>query len=190
MAVLIDLVFIILWVRILYVAVSRGILAEIIKIAGLLAGIFFAFQYYTFSGEKLGYSIPFLGKEYFNLAAFLIIFLGTRAIFSFLGLITRLLFKSRDIAIFERWLSLFAGTVRAILLSSVIVFAFHLSPFDLLVVQKSRAVLFAKPAPWSYLAIYRFFSTTNAKMKVNPGVEQYLDFFKPGNRVKGGGLEK
>src|SRR3989338_7658039 len=91
--VLIDLGFIILWGRILYIAVSRGIVTEIIKLTGLLAGIFFAFQYYSSDGGKLNLSIPFLGKGYFNLVTFLIIFFGIRTIFSLLGLIVNLLFK-------------------------------------------------------------------------------------------------
>ena len=188
--VLIDLGFIILWGRILYIAVSRGIVTEIIKLTGLLAGIFFAFQYYSSDGGKLNLSIPFLGKGYFNLVTFLIIFFGIRTIFSLLGLIVNLLFKRQGIGVFERWISFFAGSLRAALFSSVIVFAFYLSPFNLSIAKRSLAInIFAKPAAYTYMAISRLFPVSDKKMKANQNIEEYLNFLNRQDKVKRGGLE-
>ena len=174
-AVFIDLLFLLLCVRILYIAVSRGIVTEAIKIIGLLFGVFFAFQYYSFIGDTVGKSILFLNKRYFHLVVFLIILLGIRAIFSFLGLIVRLLFKRQDTAIFERWVSFFAGSFRAALLSSIVLFALHLSPLSSEFYSHSTAYSFFRNlAPGSYMVIQQSFASVNPKFVRNKEVEEYL----------------
>ena len=178
-AVFIDLLFLLLCVRILYISVSRGVVCEIIKIAGLLIGAFFAFQYYSFLGDTVGESILFLNKKYFHLVTFLVIFLGIRAIFSFLGLILRLLFKREDIASSERWISFFAGGFRASLLFSIILFVIHLSPFDSEFLTRSKAqAFFRNIAPGSYRVAQRSLASFNPKFTLNRNVEEYLNYPK------------
>ncbi|MCF7908376.1 MAG: CvpA family protein [Candidatus Omnitrophica bacterium] len=175
--VFIDLLFLLLCVRILYISVSRGIVCEIIKIVGLLFGVFFAFQYYSFIGDTVGKSILFLNERYFYLVAFLVILLGIRAIFSFLGLIVRLLFKRQDITILERWVSFFAGSFRAALLSSIILFTLYLSPLSSEVFSHSLSYsLFRNFAPGSYMLIQKNFTSVNSRFEKNKKVEEYFNF--------------
>jgi len=180
-SVFIDLLFLLLCVRILYISVSRGVVYEIIKIVGLLIGAFFAFQYYSFLGDTVGKSILFLNKKYFHLVTFLVILLGVRAIFSFLGLIVRLLFKREDIASLERWIAFFAGSFRASLIFSIILFVIHLSPFDSKSLTQSKAqALFRNIAPGSYLLLQRSLAAFNPKFTLNRNVEEYLNYPKSG----------
>ncbi len=190
-AVFIDLFFLLLCVRILYISVSRGILGEVIKIIGLLSGAFFAFQYYSFVGNTVGQSILFLNKKYFQAITFLVILLGIRTIFSFLGLIVRLLFKREEIAILERWISFFAGSFRAIMLASIILFVFYLSPFDSRFVSHSLTYSFFKDiAPGSYLISQNIITSLNPKFKINKDVKDYVNSPRDYKNSKKGGLLK
>lgn len=176
-AVFIDLLFLLLCVRILYISVSRGVVSEIIKLVGLLIGAFFAFQYYSFLGDTVGESILFLNKKYFYLVTFLVILLGIRAIFSFLGLIVRLLFKREDIAIFERWVAFFAGGFRASLIFSIVLFVIYLSPFNSEFLNESKTYAWFKNiAPASYILAQRSLTSFNPEFSVNRNVQEYFDY--------------
>ncbi len=117
----IDLAFLTLCLVSIYIAISRGILNEGLKIIGLLVGLFFAFQYHTFLGNSIKNKIALFNNSYLYLLAFFVIFFGVSGIIGLLRLILASLFKRETISLRERWLCFFMGTFRATVLSSIII---------------------------------------------------------------------
>lgn len=184
-AAFVDVIFVIICLRIIYIAAARGVFCEAIKLVGLLIGSFFAFQYYSLLGSTVGQSISFLDKRQFHLVTFLVILLGIRAVFSLLGLIARLLFKRQDISTSERWIAAVVGGVRAILIFSIVIFIFQLTSFNPENFSNSIACnLFRNAAPRTYIIAHSAFTTIFPKFFVNKKVEDYVNLSKNSRIIK------
>ncbi len=175
-AAFIDLFFLILCLRIIYISVSKGAGHEIFKTLGLLVSGLFAFHFYSFLGQSINDKISFLSKEYLYFFSFLGIFLGVGAIFNLLGLITALLFKQEVVSKPQRWIGLFFGVFRALFLSSIIVFLLHLSPlnsqyFDDTISYK----IFKNVAPKVYLLSFKVYNKIYKQAQINKEVEGYYE---------------
>lgn len=174
--VFIDLFFLILCLRVIYSAVTRGIIQESFKIVGLLAGAFLAFQYYTFLGDKIEGKLAFLNEEYLGFFSFLLIFLGTVMIFSLIRLIVSFLAVKGEVPFTERWLLLVLGVFRAAFLSSVIVFLIYLFPFGSKHFSHPvPSVIFRKIAPQVYLWSLAAYAKLNPQstLTANQAVREY-----------------
>ena len=170
----IDLIFLILCLRIIYISVSRGIVQESFKLIGLLVASFFAFHYYSLLGDAIQNKISFLNREYLYFTSFLLILLGVRTVFNLLRLIVTLLFKIGHASPTERWLGLFLGGVRAVFLSSIIIFLLVLSPLNPKYFSNSLSYAFFKNiAPKIYLLSYNLYSKFNSSSVSNEEVERY-----------------
>jgi len=128
---LIDTFCLILYLRIIYIAISRGVLSESCKLAGVLAGIIFAFQYYSYWADTFANKIPFIQPGNIYFLSFLTIPLGITVIFVFLRIIITFILKGckkDSVSSAERWTAFFLGLARASFLSSAIMFLLYLSP--------------------------------------------------------------
>ena len=173
---LIDLSFLILCLRVIYISVTRGILGESFKIGGLFVGALFAFHYYFSLGNYISKKILFLGKDYPYLVSFLLILLSIGVVFSLLRSIVTLLFKKEEISVEERWVSVFIGGFRAIFLSSVVIFLLHQSPLDLKFIRHTVSYrMFKKVAPKIYLVYFEFYRKANPKAILNKEVKKYYE---------------
>ncbi|MDD5194889.1 MAG: CvpA family protein [Candidatus Omnitrophica bacterium] len=122
---LIDFCLLILFLRIIYSAVSRGIISEGFKAIGLFAGTTIAFHFYpVFSATPSG-KFLFLDKRQLDCIVFLSILLSVTLVFSLLRKIIMLLFQAKEFSSSQRWLSLIIGGLRFSLLASVIIFILH-----------------------------------------------------------------
>lgn len=171
----VDLFFLILFLRVVYIAISRGILCEIFKAVGLFIATIFAFHYYFSFGNYVNKKILLVSKEYLYPLCFFLILISIGGIFSILRLIiTLLVVKKKDVSFPERWLSAFVGWGRAIFLSSVVIFLLHQGPFERGFFQKTISYrMFKNITPKVYLAFFRFYKKVNPKAVLNKEVEKY-----------------
>jgi len=175
----IDFLFLILGLRIVYIAVSRGFIRESFKITGLLLGSFFAFQYYSFFSNNINLQIPFLNREYLYFLSFLTIFLGIGMAFSLLRLMITVLFKKKETSSSRsKWGLVLMGGFRAVFLSSIIIFLLSLSPLNPTYYQKSISCsIFKNVAAKIYLASFRIYKKFNSKSISNNKVKEYCESF-------------
>ena len=174
--VFIDLFFLIICLRVIYISISRGILRESFKIIGLFFGSFFAFQYYFSLSESISKKISFLNREYFLFFSFLLIFLGVGLVFTFAGLIAASLFGKKEAYLRRRLLSFFLGAFRASFLVSVIIFLLHLSPLDSKHFCHTISYSITKNiGPKIYLMSFKMYNKFNREAALNKEVEKYYE---------------
>ena len=172
----IDLFFLILCLRVIYISISRGLISENFKIAGILFSSFFAFQYFAFLGDVLQNKVFFLNVEYLHLASFILIFFATYTVFGLVRLIVTLLCRKRESSIGKNWLLLCMGVFRAIFLSSVIIFVLCLSPLDSKHFRNSISFnLFSDVAPNIYFISLGTYNLINPEAVLNSKVEEYVN---------------
>ncbi len=177
---LIDLVFLILCLRVVYISMSRGIISESFKLTGLLLGSFFAFHYYSFLADKISDKIPFLGRGYFLLFSFLLILLGVRLIFSLSRLILTFFFKRGEVGLKERRVLFFLGVFRAFLIGSIIFFSLYLSPLDSKRFCHSISYSISKNVgPGIYLVAFKVYDKLSPRIVVNKEVKNYYEDKEP-----------
>jgi len=174
----IDLFFLILCLRVIYIAVSRGLVSENFRIAGIFVSSFFAFQYFASLGDNLQTKVLFLNAEYLYLASFILIFFATNIIFSLARLIAVFLYRKKESTIGENWLLLFIGAFRAAFLSSVIIFALRLSPLDSKYFHNSiSSNMFSSIAPNIYFVSFGAYNNLiNSEAVQNPKVKEYTNY--------------
>ncbi|MFA7676649.1 MAG: CvpA family protein [Candidatus Omnitrophota bacterium] len=173
---LIDLIFIIFCVRILYISVVRGPVCEFFKLLGLLAGSFFAFQYYIIAADNIKTQVSFLTGSYLYAAVFFLIFTAVVLIFSALRAIVCFLFKKEEIPRSHKWLSFALGAARALLFSSILIFILSLLPFCS---QRTSFFmtnnLFRKAAPQVYLFLSKIYKDIYPQAQLNKEVETHYE---------------
>jgi uncharacterized membrane protein required for colicin V production len=187
-AALIDLFFLILCLRIIYISVSKGALQEFFKALGLLLSALFAFHFYSFLGKSINDKIAFLSKEYLYFFSFLAIFLGIGAIFNLLRLIAALLFKQEVVPRPQRWAGFFIGVFRASFLSSIIFFLLYLSPLNSQYFNDTVSYkVFKQIAPKIYLLSFKIYNKFDKQAEINKEVEVYYEVKRslPGNSQEG-----
>ena len=184
----IDLFLLIVFLRVIYIAISRGVINESFKIAGLFVSGWFSFHYYFPLGNKIGSKILFFSEEHLYFISFFLIFFIVKIIFSLLRLIVVSLFKRKEIPLYERWLLFFLGGGRAAILCSVIGFSLYLSPLDSKYLNESVSYsLFKNIAPKAYLTSFEFYSKINPNVILNEKIKEYYETEKSlsGSNKKG-----
>lgn len=172
----IDLVFIIIFLRITYAAVSRGFIVELFKIVGLLVGGILAFHFYPPLARDLVSKIPFLNESYLSSITFISIFIVVAIIFSLLGKIIKAFSKKREVPLAEKVVSMFAGWFRCAFLFSVIIFFLYLSPLQSMHFKNSFSYpWFKNVAPKIYLLSIKIGQQLNKNMMLNEEVENYYE---------------
>ena len=160
---LIDLFFIALLLKIAYTSCARGIRIEIFKLCALLISSLFAFHYFSALCQTAGKRIGFLTPENLRLASFLLLLIGSSVVFSIIRRLIYPILKTEELGLSTRWLSLFVGIFRFILLSSIIIFCIYLSPLNQKYYKSSLSYRYFKNiAPVIYI------KTANAYKKIIP----------------------
>ena len=172
----IDIFFLILCLRIIYIAVSRGSLREGFKLMGLLVGGLSAFHFYVIVAQRLSSNLTFLKDESLFFVSFFGILSSVVLIFVLLRLIATSFVKANTVSFGERWLLLLAGAFRAVFLISIILFLYYLSP----AYSKQGRLgisykVFKNFAPTVYLATFNGFKKINEDVKLNEEVELYYE---------------
>jgi uncharacterized membrane protein required for colicin V production len=172
----IDFLFLFLALRIIYIAVLRGLFEEVFKTLGVFVSSLAAFHYYPLISKNIEGKYTFLNQKFFYFLPFLLIFVGGLLIFYLLRKIITIFLPKREISLKEKGVSLFVGCLRIVLLVSVIIFLLYLSPLKRKYLERSLSYpLFKNVAPKSYLISFKFYKKFNPKSKLNEEVERYYD---------------
>ncbi|MCF7887380.1 MAG: CvpA family protein [Candidatus Omnitrophica bacterium] len=175
---IIDIFFLILFLRIVYVAASRGALREACKLIGLISASLFAFHFYPNLAEIIRAEISFINSNYLYSVSFFLIFIAIKIIFSLLNLIISLFLPKAEISAKERMVLLAVGAFRGFFLFSTIFFLLSLSSFKPDYVKNSLFYNFSKRiAPSFYLISAKIFKGFN--LTVNEKIEDYLNQKRP-----------
>lgn len=171
---LIDLIFLILWLRITYEAVSKGILIEILKILALFINSIFTFQFYPFLAGKISAKITFLPENFIKAITALALFVIIGIIFGLIIKIIDAFFKRKEIASAEKMVAVIFGFARLVFLASVLVFFLHLICANPGIFGGYTSRVFKGIAPKTYLATAGGLSKIIPGFTVNMEVERIL----------------
>ncbi|MFO8052974.1 MAG: CvpA family protein [Candidatus Omnitrophota bacterium] len=177
---IIDIFFLILFLRIVYVAASRGVLREACKLIGLISASLFAFHFYPNLAEIVRNKISFINPNYLYSVSFFLIFIVIRIIFSLLNLIISLFLPRAEISAKKRTVLLAAGTFRGLLLFSTIFFFLNLVSFNPDYLKNSFSYSLSKRiAPSFYLISAKLFKGLDRTFTINEKAEDYLNQKRP-----------
>lgn len=124
----VDLVIIILLLRTSYVASKKGFFAEVFKFLGMLLGVYLSLHYYTVLSDFLRSiirvkEVPIEMLDFFSL---IILAVLGYFVFFFLHMTLEKFIKVEAVNLIERWISFALGIGRAVLLASLIIYAFSI----------------------------------------------------------------
>jgi len=126
----VDIIAFIISLRVCFIAVKNGFVAESFKILGILAGLFFSFCFYKNLGGFFSSHLSFLNSKFSEIISFLFIFVLLYILARYLRVLVTLLFKIEPHDIIDRWVSLALGIARSALLISTIFFLASLANID------------------------------------------------------------
>jgi Colicin V production protein len=168
----IDVLFLILCLRVIYSAITAKLLREFFKVIGLILGMLFAFHFYFFLGQKSA-NIPFINVEYLNFISFIFIFFSIRSTIGLIGMIVSFLGKKKEVASKEKWVLLASGGLRTVLLTSIILFSLNMSPLDSKYFVNSFSYKICRNfAPETYLFLAKMVSKSKTGFKPNEDVQK------------------
>jgi len=165
---LVDLVFIILFVRILYISSRTGFIIEFFKLFGTVLAIYLAAHYFTISTDLMrnrygvGENVPKIPLDFMDFISFLIL-----TLFGYLiGFVLREGFtravKMEAVPALHRWGGMALSVVRSIFLMGLITYALSISTIPYLHDRVSESYLGSRCwnlVPDTYSRIwYRFVS--------------------------------
>jgi len=169
----IDFLTFFLFLRIIYISLKNGLIAEIIKIIGVFLASFFSLQFYPVFLRR--FKDVLSNPGYLDLFSILVIFCGVSIVFFILVKIFITLTKERKIFLWEKIISLCVGLARASLLVSLFIFAFSFLPERENPYKESiSGRFFKKVAPYAYIYTFKFFKKINPTFKFNKEVEEVL----------------
>ena len=172
----IDFIFIILCLRILYTAVTRGLVSESLRFLGSLLAAIFAFQFYSLGAEWVAVILPFVKGKALSVVSFLIIFVSVKVVFSLLAGIIGAFFGREYTSVVERWFSLLIGGVRFAVIGSVCVYVLFLSSLDpSLYAGSPTARICKKVAPAFYLGFMDLYRKVHPTAVINEEVQTYYE---------------
>ncbi|MDD4955867.1 MAG: CvpA family protein [Candidatus Omnitrophica bacterium] len=171
---LIDIFFLILWLRITYEAASKGLFIEILKILALFINSVFTFQFYPFIAEKLTNKVSFLGKDLTNGITAIVLFVILAIVVGLIIKIIDALFKRKEIAFAEKIAAIILGFVRVLFLTSVLVFFLHLFSAQAGFFGGYTSQLLKGIAPKTYLATAKGIGKVFPGFVANAEVEKFL----------------
>lgn len=184
---LIDLIFLILWLRITYEAASKGIFVEIFKILALFINSVLTFQFYSLLAGKISNKIPFLTEGYVKALTAILLFVVIGIIFGLIIKIIAALFKREEISFAEKMGALVFGFLRTIFLASVLVFFLYLFPAQPHFINGYTSKIFKNVAPKVYLMTAGIYSKLSPQLAINTEVQRIYEIKDdlPGDNQKG-----
>ena len=172
----IDFIFLILCLRILYTAVTRGLVSESLRLLGSVLAAIFAFQFYSLGAQWVAVILPFVKDKVPLVISFIIIFVSIKVIFSLLAGVVGAFVGREYTSIVERWFSLLIGGVRFAVLGSVCVYVLFLSSLNPDIYAGSPAARICKKvAPAFYLGFMDLYQKANPTAAINEEVKTYYE---------------
>jgi len=124
-----DIVFVILFIRICFVALKNGFSSELFKFLGTLSAIFMALHYYTYLTDVIQNKIQLNGMplEFLDFFVFVILALLGYFIFVALRIFLSRFMKLEAISAFNKWGGFALGLFRGFFLIGLVSFALAIS---------------------------------------------------------------
>ena len=138
----------------------RGFVKELASIVGVLAGFFAANMYYQVLADLLTRWVS--RSDYLYILSFMIIFCGVLIIVSILGVVIRYLMNVAYMGWFDRIVGLMLGTVKGILISTVV-----LVTLTTFLPKKSAVVQDSSLAPHLMIVADKLGKVVSKEMKDN-----------------------
>lgn len=144
---LVDVIFIILFARILYISSKTGFIAEFFKLLGTVVGIYLAAHYFTLATDLMrnrygvGQKIPAIPLDFMDFLSFIIL-----SLFGYLiGYMLREAFtkvvKMEAVPALHRWGGMVVSVARSILLMGLITYALSISTVPYIREKASKSYL-------------------------------------------------
>ena len=126
----VDLFFVILLIRICYVASKYGFSVELFKFLGTLSGVYLSLHYYLIFSDYLVKRIGLknVSIEYLTFSSFVALAILGYLIFVLLRKVFSRFIHMEAVSGLEKWGSLILGIARSFLLISLIIFIFLIAP--------------------------------------------------------------
>ena len=164
-------------IRIVYIALRRGILNEFIKFSGLFIASFFSLQYYSsFLGSVFGKAPFFFNEVWLDAISFVSIFVISIFVFFLIRKAVAIIFKSEKHSLWEKIASAVLSIARALLVTSVFVFFFYMIPPLKQGIKKSVSFKITRNiAPILYIKTYKVYEKINPGANFNKEVENHYE---------------
>lgn len=172
----VDILVVILFIRIGYVATKSGFLAEFFKLLGAILAIYLSLHYYVWLGDyfKGLFFLKSMPLEFLDFLSFLILVLGGYSVFLLLRQAVLRFFKVEVVSQLNKWGGFVLGLTRAFLVSSLVIFMLAISTLSYFkgsVKSSYWGVRIFKVAPAVYTNIWNgFASKFMNKEKLNTAV--------------------
>jgi len=126
----VDIFFVILLIRICYVAIKNGFSVELFKLLGTISAIYFSLHYYIIFPD---YIIGRIGAkniplEYLTFFSFVVLAILGYLIFMILSKVFSRFIQMEAVPNLNKWGSLILGIIRSFLLVSLLIFIFVIAP--------------------------------------------------------------
>jgi uncharacterized membrane protein required for colicin V production len=158
----VDIVLVILFLRILYIAFKTGFPVEIFKLLGTVFAIYISLHYYTFFSDWIMARVPSAKEnvplEFLDFVSFLGLVIASYLLWVLLRLGFYRVVKVEAVPQVHKWGGLVFGLARAYLLTGLIVFILVISSIDYLKNSAGHAYLgkrLFKVAPNTYTWVWQ-----------------------------------
>jgi uncharacterized membrane protein required for colicin V production len=144
---LVDLIFVILFFRILYISSKTGFIPEIFKVFGTVLAVYFGAHYFTVSTDLMrnrygvGQSVPLIPLDFMDFISFIILtFFGCLIGFLLREAFARMI-KMEAVPALHRWGGMVLSVARSILLMGLITYTLSISTIPYLYDRASESYL-------------------------------------------------
>ena len=170
----VDIVVFFLFARVIFIALRRSIVVESLKFCGVFLALFFSFQYYPKISTFLNTRASFIGQPQGKFVSFLLIFALVLFLFALLEKLFSSLLKIELHQAVGKWLLLFLGISRGVLLVSALFFASWLFYGKKYFTKRGVSQRYlSSPAPYIYKVSYTVYAKFFPHAKFNKEVEKY-----------------
>ncbi|HNX81278.1 MAG TPA: CvpA family protein [Candidatus Omnitrophota bacterium] len=124
----VDVFILIILIRVCYISLKIGFVAEVFKLAGLLFSMYLACHYFTFISDlistnvKLRYLPPLMPVEFLDFIVFVLLVFVGYGLFVLLRETLGKLIHTEAVATLNKWGGLLVGFIRGVLLASLVAF--------------------------------------------------------------------
>lgn len=185
----VDVFFVILLIRIAYIATKTGFPIEASKLLGTISAIFLACHFYSKLSSLLGHNFNFYKyqMEFFNLIAFLLLAILGYLIFVLLRMAMGFLIKMEAVSLLNRWgaliLCIFRGALFSSLLLLIMIIANN-SYINKSIVESPLGSRLYKITPAVYSSVWdNIVSRFMSKQEFNKGINEIISPLQPSHKI-------
>jgi len=172
----VDIVFLLIFIRIIYISFVEGLLNESLKLLGLVFAIFLSLHCYSSFFGFLAKGPFSLNQDWLNFVSFVTILSVVLIICHFIKKVVLIALKKEEHSRIERLISLFFGLVRVSFFVSIFMFLSWLYPLaNKKPLDGFFYCAFKNVAPYFYIQGFRSYKIINRQSEINKEVVDYYE---------------